>query len=73
MTCQREQPSRWRGRFFPAFSTASVYGLVSTGLFIDIGIPDDFKRAQTLLTSRIGTASHDSSALISRGIPGDTT
>jgi len=30
-----------------------VYGLISTGLFIDIGIPDDWNRAQTLLASRI--------------------
>jgi NDP-sugar pyrophosphorylase family protein len=30
-----------------------VYGLISTGLFIDIGIPDDFERAQTLLASRV--------------------
>jgi len=30
-----------------------VYGLISTGLFIDIGIPDDLNRAQTLLASRI--------------------
>ncbi len=58
---------------FPRLLDRHVYGLVSTGLFIDIGIPDDFKRAQTVLTARIATASHDSSALISRGIPGDTT
>jgi len=30
-----------------------VYGLISTGVFIDIGIPDDLNRAQTLLASRI--------------------
>src|SRR5438067_6166112 len=30
-----------------------VYGLISTGPFIDIGIPDDLNRAQTLLASRI--------------------
>jgi NDP-sugar pyrophosphorylase family protein len=47
---------------FPRLLEHGVYGLVCTGLFIDIGIPDDFKRAQTLLASRIGTASHDSSA-----------
>jgi len=47
--------------------------LVCTGLFIDIGIPDDFKRAQTLLASRIGTASHDSSAPIFPYMFGDTT
>jgi len=30
-----------------------VYGLISTGLFIDIGIPDDLNRAQTLLASQV--------------------
>src|SRR5438874_1715423 len=30
-----------------------AYGLISTGLFIAIGIPDDLNRAQTLLASRI--------------------
>ena len=44
---------------FPRLLDRGVYGLVCTGLFIDIGIPDDLKRAQTLLASRIGTASHD--------------
>src|SRR5437773_8729114 len=33
---------------FPRLLGRRVYGLVSTGLFIDIGIPDDLKRAQTL-------------------------
>ncbi len=37
---------------FPRLLDRSVYGLVCTGLFIDIGIPDDFKRAPTLLASR---------------------
>jgi NDP-sugar pyrophosphorylase family protein len=41
---------------FPRLLDRGVYGLISTGLFIDIGIPDDFKRAQTLLASRVGTA-----------------
>jgi D-glycero-alpha-D-manno-heptose 1-phosphate guanylyltransferase len=41
---------------FPRLLDRGVYGLVCTGLFIDIGIPDDFKRAQTLLASRVGTA-----------------
>jgi mannose-1-phosphate guanylyltransferase len=44
---------------FPALLDRGVYGLISTGLFIDIGIPDDFERAQTLLPSQIRTASHD--------------
>jgi len=38
---------------FPQLLDRGVYGLISTGLFIDIGIPDDFKRAQTLLASRV--------------------
>ncbi len=58
---------------FPRLLDRGVYGLVCTGLFIDIGIPDDFKRAQTLLASRIGTASHDSSAPIFPCMFGDTT
>jgi NDP-sugar pyrophosphorylase family protein len=36
---------------FPSLLDRRVYGLVYTGLFIDIGIPDDFKRAQDLLAS----------------------
>jgi len=44
---------------FPRLLDREVYGLISTGLFIDIGIPDDFKRAQTLLASRVIAASHD--------------
>ena len=58
---------------FPRLLDRGVYGLVCTGLFIDIGIPDDFKRAQTLIASRVGTASHDSSATASPEVPGDTT
>ena len=46
---------------FPRLLDRGVYGLVCTGLFIDIGIPDDFKRAQALLGSRVGTASRDPS------------
>jgi NDP-sugar pyrophosphorylase family protein len=45
----------------PRLLECRVYGLVCTGLFIDIGIPDDFKRAQALLGSRVGTASRDPS------------
>ena len=58
---------------FPRLLDRGVYGLISTGLFIDIGIPDDFKRAQALLASRVGTASHDSSAPVSPGILSDAT
>ena len=48
---------------FPRFLDRGVYGLVSTGLFIDIGIPDDFKQAQVLLASRVSAASQRSSVL----------
>jgi D-glycero-alpha-D-manno-heptose 1-phosphate guanylyltransferase len=41
---------------FPRVLGRRVYGLVCTGLFIDIGIPNDLKRAQTLLALRVGTA-----------------
>jgi D-glycero-alpha-D-manno-heptose 1-phosphate guanylyltransferase len=47
---------------FPRLLDRGVYGLICKGLFIDIGIPDDFKRAQTLLAPRVSAASHDSSA-----------
>jgi D-glycero-alpha-D-manno-heptose 1-phosphate guanylyltransferase len=40
---------------FPRVLGRRVYGLICTGLFIDIGIPNDLKRAQTLLASRFGT------------------
>jgi D-glycero-alpha-D-manno-heptose 1-phosphate guanylyltransferase len=34
---------------FPRLLDRGVYGLISTGLFIDIGIPDDLRQAQVLL------------------------
>ncbi|PYL59708.1 MAG: hypothetical protein DMF24_12485 [Verrucomicrobia bacterium] len=34
---------------FPRLLDRQVYGLVCTGLFIDIGIPDDLRQAQVLL------------------------
>jgi D-glycero-alpha-D-manno-heptose 1-phosphate guanylyltransferase len=37
---------------FPQLLSGKVYGLVSSGLFIDIGIPADLQRAQTLLVSK---------------------
>jgi D-glycero-alpha-D-manno-heptose 1-phosphate guanylyltransferase len=46
---------------FPRLIDRRIYGLVCPGVFIDIGIPDDFKRAQALLASRVSAASHDSS------------
>ena len=58
---------------FPRLLDRGAYGLVCTGLFIDIGIPDDFKRAQALLASRVTAASHDSSAPVSPAVLGDTT
>ena len=38
---------------FPRLLNGRVYGLISRGLFIDIGMPDDFNRAQTLLAPRV--------------------
>lgn len=35
---------------FPRLLGCHVYGFVCKGLFIDIGIPDDLRRAQTLLS-----------------------
>src|SRR5215467_5439802 len=58
---------------FPRLLDRRVYGLLCTGLFVDIGIPDDFKRAQTLLASRVETACHVSSAPIFPSTFGDTT
>lgn len=34
---------------FPQLLQSSVYGVVSEGMFIDIGVPEDLERAQTLL------------------------
>jgi NDP-sugar pyrophosphorylase family protein len=45
---------------FPRLLERRVYGLVCSGLFIDIGIPEDLQRAQTLLAPRVGAASHAS-------------
>jgi D-glycero-alpha-D-manno-heptose 1-phosphate guanylyltransferase len=42
---------------FPRLLDRKVYGLVCTGPFIDIGIPDDFRRAQTVLASQAKAAS----------------
>src|SRR6266478_7147361 len=58
---------------FPRLLDRGVYGLISTGLFIDIGIPDDLERAQTLLASRVGTARQGSSAAVSPEVADDTT
>jgi NDP-sugar pyrophosphorylase family protein len=44
---------------FPRILDRRVYGQVCTGLFIDIGIPEELNRAQALLASRIGTVFHD--------------
>lgn len=37
---------------FPQLLTKGVKGFISDGYFIDIGLPDDFKRAQTELPER---------------------
>lgn len=58
---------------FPRLLDPGVYGLVCTGLFIDIGIPDDFKRAQALLASRVSAPPHDSSVPVAPEVLGDTT
>jgi NDP-sugar pyrophosphorylase family protein len=44
---------------FPGLLDRGVYGLVCTGLFIDIGIPADLNRAQTLLGSQVSVAFRD--------------
>lgn len=46
---------------FPRLLDRQVYGLISTGLFIDIGIPDDLSQAQTLLAphTRVEKPSHN--------------
>jgi NDP-sugar pyrophosphorylase family protein len=49
---------------FPRLLDRGVYGLVCTGLFIDIGIPEDFKRAQTLLASRVRAPSESASSVV---------
>ncbi|MBA3832259.1 MAG: NTP transferase domain-containing protein [Chthoniobacterales bacterium] len=38
---------------FPRLLSRRVYGLVSEGPFIDIGLPDDLERAQTLLAGKL--------------------
>ena len=46
---------------FPSLLHRRVYGLVCQGLFIDIGIPDDLRQAQTLLAphTRFEKPSHN--------------
>jgi NDP-sugar pyrophosphorylase family protein len=46
---------------FPSLLHRQVYGLVCHGLFIDIGIPDDLRQAQTLLAphTRVEKPSHN--------------
>jgi D-glycero-alpha-D-manno-heptose 1-phosphate guanylyltransferase len=38
---------------FPGLLHGKVYGLISEGLFIDIGVPADLERAQTVLFARV--------------------
>ena len=40
---------------FPKLLDRRVYGLISKGIFIDIGVPEDFRLAQTLLAGRFDT------------------
>lgn len=56
---------------FPSLLDRRVYGLVCTGLFIDIGIPQDLLRAQTLLVSQARAASQVPSVSASPPIQGD--
>lgn len=48
------QPVSLEKEVFPGLLDRQVYGSVCHGLFIDIGIPDDLRKAQTLLASRAG-------------------
>jgi len=41
---------------FPRLLDRGVYGIVCSGPFIDIGIPDDLKRAQTMFGSQVSTS-----------------
>jgi D-glycero-alpha-D-manno-heptose 1-phosphate guanylyltransferase len=43
---------------FPRLLDRQVYGLICTGPFIDIGIPDDLRRAQALLAPQTANNSH---------------
>jgi NDP-sugar pyrophosphorylase family protein len=45
---------------FPGLLDRRVYGLVCHGLFIDIGIPDDLRKAQALLASQARVATSNS-------------
>ncbi|MEO5717167.1 MAG: sugar phosphate nucleotidyltransferase, partial [Chthoniobacterales bacterium] len=44
-----DQPISLERDVFPKLLQGPVYGVVSEGLFIDIGVPQDLERAQTLL------------------------
>ncbi len=46
-----EKPVSLERDVFPQLLQSSVYGVVSEGHFIDIGVPEDLERAQTLLAS----------------------
>jgi NDP-sugar pyrophosphorylase family protein len=43
---------------FPGLLRGKVYGLVSEGLFIDIGVPADLERAQTVLFAKVRAKEH---------------
>ena len=46
------KPVSLEREIFPGLLREKVYGLVSNGIFVDIGIPADLERAQTLLGTR---------------------
>jgi NDP-sugar pyrophosphorylase family protein len=46
---------------FPRLLGRRVFGLISAGLFIDIGIPEDLERAQALLAPRVSAVSRNPS------------
>ena len=51
-----DTPISLERQVFPRLLERKVYGLISKGLFIDIGVPEDFTLAQTLLAGRFGTS-----------------
>ena len=61
-TAGDERPQSLESDVFPALleSGAKLYGRAFDGTFIDIGVPDDFRRAQDLIgsTGHVSHASH---------------
>ncbi len=50
-----DEPVSLERDVFPKLLPGRVYGLVTDGIFIDIGIPADLQRAQTVLLSKVRT------------------